>query len=137
MARALARGPWSYRTSSLQPCRTAVKRSSLSEALFAMIRKNIERTSGGCDECGIDPTDAMMTSYDDSEPEPKPAFGKWLLGQRDRGDWVDGIAEAARADRTFPKAGDPEAVRAHLRKQQADGDAFAAIDDAESDWMAD
>lgn len=70
------------------------------------------------------------------QEQPKPAFGSWLLKQRDRGDWVDGIADAARADRTFPKNGDPEAVRGHLRKQQADGDAFAAIDDAESDWIA-
>lgn len=76
-----------------------------------------------------------MTDHDDDQQEPKPAFGTWLLSQRDRGDWVDGIADAARADRTFPKNGDPEAVRAHLRKQQADGDAFAAIDDAELDWM--
>ena len=63
------------------------------------------------------------------------SFGRWLLTQRDRGDWIDGIADAARADRTFPKDGDPEAVRAHLRKQQADGDAFQAIDDAEGDWQ--
>lgn len=77
-----------------------------------------------------------MADYDDEQQEPKPAFGQWLLAQRDRGDWVDGIADAARVDRTFPRNGDPEAVRAHLRKQQADGDAFAAIDDAESDWMA-
>lgn len=62
-------------------------------------------------------------------------FGRWLLAQRDRGDWIDGIADAARADRSFPKDGDPEAVRAHLRKQQADGDAFQAIDDAEGDWQ--
>ena len=75
-----------------------------------------------------------MTDNDDVDRGSQPAFGAWLLTQRDRGDWVDGIAEAARADRTFPKHGDPEAVRAHLRKQQADGDAFAAIDDAESDW---
>jgi hypothetical protein len=72
---------------------------------------------------------------DDDQGE-KPAFGRWLLTQRDRGDWVDGIADAARADRTFPRNGDPEDVRKHLRSQQADGDAFAAIDDAESDWMA-
>jgi uncharacterized protein YozE (UPF0346 family) len=77
-----------------------------------------------------------MTDHDDDQPEPKLAFGQWLLAQRGRGDWVDGIADAARADRTFPKKGDPEAVRAHLRNQQADGDAFAAVDDAESDWMA-
>ncbi len=77
-----------------------------------------------------------MTGQHDNQNEHELAFGKWLLTQRDRGDWVDGIADAARADRTFPKNGDPEAVRAHLRKQQADGDAFAAIDDAESDWLA-
>jgi uncharacterized protein YozE (UPF0346 family) len=75
-----------------------------------------------------------MTDYHDDQAKPKIAFGRWLLTQRDRGDWVDGIAEAARADRTFPKDGDPEAVRAHLRRQQTDGDAFAAVDDAESDW---
>ncbi|WP_242146994.1 hypothetical protein [Sphingomonas sp. BAUL-RG-20F-R05-02] len=49
---------------------------------------------------------------------------------------MDGIADAARADRTFPKDGAHEAVRAQLRGQQADGDAFAAVDDAGSDWMA-
>lgn len=63
-------------------------------------------------------------------------FGRWLLSQKDRGDWVDDLAAAARADRTFPKNGDPEAVRAHLRQQQADGDTFQAIDDAENDWMS-
>ena len=75
--------------------------------------------------------------FDHTDDETKPAFGQWLLKQRDRGDWVDGLADAARADRTFPKNGDPEAVRAHLRKQQADGDAFAAIDDAEAEWQTD
>lgn len=74
-------------------------------------------------------------STDDLMPASE-TFGRWLLKQRARGDWVDGLADAARADRTFPKDGDPEAVRGHLRKQQADGDVFAAIDDAESDWMA-
>lgn len=82
-----------------------------------------------------DSKDRDMTRNDD-EQTPTMAFGRWLLTQRDRGDWVDGVADAARADRTFPKDGDPEAVRGHRRKQQADGDAFAAIDDAESDWMA-
>jgi hypothetical protein len=68
-----------------------------------------------------------------NQPEP---FGKWLLAQRDRGDWVDALATAARADRAFPKNGDPEAVRAHLRQQQADGDVFQAVDDAEADWQS-
>lgn len=75
---------------------------------------------------------------DTSNPEsylrkPEP-FGRWLIAQRDRGDWVDDLANAARGDRTFPKDGDPEAVRAHLRAQQADGDVFQAVDDAESSW---
>lgn len=75
--------------------------------------------------------------FDHTDDETKPAFGLWLLRQRDRGDWINGLEDAARADRTFPKNGDPEAVRAHLRKQQAEGDAFAAIDDAEAEWQTD
>jgi uncharacterized protein YozE (UPF0346 family) len=63
------------------------------------------------------------------------AFGRWLLTQRERGDWVDTLADAARSDARFPKDGDPEAVRTHLRAQQADGDVFAAMDDAEADWL--
>ncbi|MEG3085750.1 YozE family protein [Sphingomonas sp. PB4P5] len=64
------------------------------------------------------------------------AFGRWLLAQKDRGDWIDDLAAAARSDRTFPKDGDPEAARKHLRAQQADGDTFQAIDDAETEWQA-
>ncbi|WP_260597153.1 YozE family protein [Sphingomonas endolithica] len=66
----------------------------------------------------------------------RETYGKWLLAQRDRGDWVNDLANAARADRTFPKEGDPEAVRAHLRKQQADSYVFQAVDDAEADWQS-
>jgi hypothetical protein len=76
--------------------------------------------------------------YDDQDViETKAeAFGRWLLRQRDRGDWIDGVAEAARADRQFPKDGDPEAVRKRMREMAADGDAYAAIDDAELHWLA-
>lgn len=77
---------------------------------------------------------------DASDPESYLAtsepFGRWLIAQRDRGDWVDGLADAARSDRTFPKDGDPEAVRKHLRGQQADGDVFQAVEDAESAWLS-
>lgn len=62
-------------------------------------------------------------------------FGRLLLKQRDQGDWLDCVADAARADRQFPKDGDPEAVRKRLREISDDGDAFAAIDDAEIDWV--
>uniref|UniRef100_UPI0035CA0565 YozE family protein n=1 Tax=uncultured Sphingomonas sp. TaxID=158754 RepID=UPI0035CA0565 len=77
-----------------------------------------------------------MSDLAEGSTAPKGSFGRWLLAQRDRGDWVDGLAGAARADRTFPKDGDPEAIRAHLRNQQADGDTFQAVDDAELDWLA-
>jgi hypothetical protein len=77
-----------------------------------------------------------MNASDTRYQNKTEPFGQWLLAQKDRGDWIDGIAAAARADRSFPTTGDPEAVRKHLRGQQADGDVFAAIDDAESDWQA-
>lgn len=53
---------------------------------------------------------------------------KWLLTQHDRGDGVDGIADAGRADRTFPMNGGPEAVRAHLRSGRTahDGDCIGS-----------
>jgi hypothetical protein len=67
------------------------------------------------------------------EREP---FGTWLLVQIDRGDWVDGLAAAARADRGFPRRGDVDQVREHLRKGGADPDTFEALDDAELDWLS-
>ncbi|WP_447724657.1 hypothetical protein [Sphingomonas koreensis] len=76
------------------------------------------------------------TNNPESYLTKREPFGRWLIAQRDRGDWVDQLADAARADRTFPKDGDPEAVRAHLRVQQADGDTFQAVDDAEMDWLS-
>jgi uncharacterized protein YozE (UPF0346 family) len=78
-----------------------------------------------------------MPDKDDPESyvAKRESFGRWLLKQRDRGDWVDDLAAAARGDRAFPKEGDPEAIRAYLRKQQVDGDTFQAVDDAESGWL--
>ncbi len=63
-------------------------------------------------------------------------FGMWLMAQKDRGDWIDPIAAAARRDPRFPKHGTPDQVRERLREMGADGDAFAALDDAEIDWLA-
>ncbi|HVJ03824.1 MAG TPA: YozE family protein [Sphingomonas sp.] len=62
-------------------------------------------------------------------------FGRWLLAQRSRGDWIDELADAARRDPDFPKDGDPEAVRQHLAKRGAEGDMFERVDDAETDWL--
>lgn len=64
-------------------------------------------------------------------------LGRWLLTQRDRGDWVEGIADAARADRTFPKEWrSGKRCVLTLGSSMPDGDVFAAVDDAEGDWMA-
>lgn len=68
-------------------------------------------------------------------PQP-PAFGAWLLKQKDRGGFIGELAKGAATDRAFPKAGDPEAVLNHLAKAGADGDMFEALDDAERVWLA-
>ncbi|WP_260596604.1 YozE family protein [Sphingomonas endolithica] len=77
---------------------------------------------------------------DENEPESyrhqRESFASWLLAQRNRGDWVDDLANAARADHTFPADGDAETVRAHLFTQQVDDDTFLAIDDAEAAWRS-
>ncbi len=73
-----------------------------------------------------------MTDHDDDQP----AFGQWLVTQKDRSDLVGQLSVAALADRRFPRNGDPEAVRKHLSAMQAEGDMFAAVDDAESDWLS-
>ena len=65
----------------------------------------------------------------------REAFGRWLIAQRDRGDWIDELADAARRDPGFPKDGDPDAVRKHLAGKGAEGDMFERIDDAETDWL--
>jgi hypothetical protein len=74
------------------------------------------------------PNAALQSGQFDAQPRLFERRGAsiWRLAANaeDRGDWVDDLAAAARADRTFPKNGDPEAVRAYLRKQQADGDTF-------------
>ena len=70
------------------------------------------------------------------DDEPKPAFGQWLMAQKDRRDLVGQLAAGAVVDRRFPHTGDPDAVRKHLSAMQAEGDMFAAVDDAESDWLS-
>jgi len=77
-----------------------------------------------------------MTEHDDDQQQLKPAFGQWLMAQKDRSDLVGQLATGAVADRRFPRNGDPEAVRKHLSAMQAEGDMFAGVDDAESDWLS-
>ena len=66
------------------------------------------------------------------EPEP---FGTWLLAQAGRDCWIGNLAKAARADRSFPRAGGPEEVRRHLSEKQAESDMLEAVDDAENIWL--
>jgi uncharacterized protein YozE (UPF0346 family) len=77
-----------------------------------------------------------MTDHHDDQQESRPAFGQWLMTQKDRTDLVGQLATGTVADRRFPRNGDPEAVRKHLSAMQAEGDMFAAVDDAESDWLS-
>ena len=52
-----------------------------------------------------------MIDHDDDQREQKPAFGQWLMTQKDRSDLVGQLAVGAAADRRFPRNGNPEAVR--------------------------
>jgi len=66
--------------------------------------------------------------------QPLP-FGAWLVQQKDRGGLIGQLAAGAAADRRFPKSGDVGVIRAHLSAMQAEGDMFAALDDAELDYL--
>lgn len=72
----------------------------------------------------------------DEAAEDVVPFGRWVLQQIDRGGFLGDLAKAAKADRAFPKDGDPEAVRKRLSEQGADPDMHEALDDAELDWKA-
>jgi hypothetical protein len=77
----------------------------------------------------------MEVAFEPAIEEREP-FGRWLIAQKDRGDWIDALADAARKDPRFPKNGSPDDVRVHLNAMQAEGDMFEAVDDAEADWLA-
>jgi hypothetical protein len=79
--------------------------------------------------------DKRMACNDDDTGGKAEPFGTWLLAQTGRSGWVGDLAKAAKADRQFPRQGDPDAIRAHLNKSQADGDMFEAVDDAEGLWL--
>ncbi len=74
-----------------------------------------------------------MTPHDNAIPER--SFGSWLLTQAADEGWIGTLAKAAKTDRTFPRDADPDAVRAHLGSNQADGDMFEAVDAAETAWL--
>jgi hypothetical protein len=77
----------------------------------------------------------LRSNVEDAPIEPVP-FGRWVLQQIDCGGFIGELAKAAKADRAFPKDGDPEAVRKRLSDQGADPDMHEALDNAELDWKA-
>lgn len=66
--------------------------------------------------------------------EAHPSFGEWVLEQAKRAGMLGELARAARLDRQFPKRGIVDDVRAHFSAVGADGDAFAALEDAEREY---
>lgn len=67
-------------------------------------------------------------------PRERPPFGAWLLAQTGRKGNLGALAKAAGLDRSFPKSGTADAVRARFSAAGADGDAFEALEDAEREY---
>jgi hypothetical protein len=61
----------------------------------------------------------------------RPCFVTWLRGQEKGKGPLSELAKAARADASFPRRGSAEEVRIRFSRAGADGDAFAALEDAE------
>jgi len=72
----------------------------------------------------------------DGYGEARPDFAAWLLAQTDRDGLIGQLVEGARRDRSFPRAGDADAVRRHLLETSAHGDMLTAVDGAELDWLS-
>lgn len=63
--------------------------------------------------------------------EARPCFVVWLREQGKRKDAIGELAKAVRIDPAFPRAGSADDVRSRFGDVGADGDAFAALEDAE------
>jgi hypothetical protein len=61
----------------------------------------------------------------------RPCFVAWLREQSKSGGAIGELAKAARLDPSFPKKGSADDVRARFGRLGADGDAYAALEDAE------
>lgn len=51
-------------------------------------------------------------------------LGPWLRQQKNRKDWIDGLAAAARADPRFPEDSGLDQVGKRLAEMVAEGDMF-------------
>ena len=81
------------------------------------------------------PTDSRLKDEGrTTTAEHKPPFARWLLLQVDQAGFLGPLAQAAKDDRGYPKAGDAEAVRKRLNTLGADPDMHEALDDAELAW---
>lgn len=67
-------------------------------------------------------------------PNGRLPFGAWLLDQSRRPGLIGELAKAVKLDRLFPKRGTVDEVRARFAAVGADGDAFMALDDAETEY---
>lgn len=67
--------------------------------------------------------------------EERGPFGRWLLRQPEEG-LRAGLIQAAKRDPKWPANGDAQAAASRLRECGADGDMFAALEEAELDWIS-
>jgi hypothetical protein len=107
----------------------------MATTLDPAVRKRLESDIASIGRDGPAPhTVAPPPPVAADELEP---FGRWLLAQKSRGDWIDDLAAAARKDPGFPKLGDPEDVRKRMQALGVgEADVFEQIDDAERCWLS-
>lgn len=74
---------------------------------------------------------AARVSLATSVQPARPCFVAWLREQSKRRGAIGELAKAARLDPSFPKKGSVDDVRTRFGRLGADGDAYAALEDAE------
>lgn len=68
--------------------------------------------------------------------EKKPPFSQWLVAQENRAGAIGELAKFAKADRAFPRDGTPKDAWKRLNQVGAESDLYAAMEEAELDWLA-
>lgn len=77
-----------------------------------------------------------MKHADPKQFGKKPPFGRWLMQQENREGMVGELAKHAKADRYFPKDGGLKEAWGRLNAIQVEPDMYAAMEEAELDWLA-